>query len=81
MGAVDLVVMLSLILAFALLVTMHAAIAVRLLLREPRWRGLVALVLPPLAPYWGFEAGMKRMATLWVVALSLYVVARIAAAF
>jgi ABC-type uncharacterized transport system permease subunit len=78
---VDLVVMASLIVAFALLVTMHAALVLRLLLREPRWRGLVALVLPPLAPYWGLEAGMKRMATLWIVALSIYIVARIAAAF
>jgi ABC-type uncharacterized transport system permease subunit len=78
---VDLVVFAALVTAFALLVTMHVALAVRLLLREPRWRGLVALILPPLAPYWGMEAGMKRMATLWVVALSIYVVARIAAAF
>jgi hypothetical protein len=78
---VDLPVYATLIIAFALLLTMHAALVVRLLMREPRWRGLVALVLPPLAPYWGMEAGMKRMAIVWIVALSFYIVARIAAAF
>lgn len=77
----DLVVFIALIAAFALLVTVHLALATRLVLREPRWRGLVALLVPPLAPYWGMEAGMKKLATLWVVALSIYVVARIGAAF
>jgi len=71
----------ALVVAFALLVTLHVALAARLAMREPRWRGLVALFVPPLAPYWGMEAGMKRMATLWIVALSIYVVARIGAAF
>ncbi len=75
------VVFVALVTAFALLVTLHVALVFRLVLRHPRWRGLVALVLPPLAPYWGMEAGMKRMAALWIVALSVYVVARIAAAF
>jgi ABC-type uncharacterized transport system permease subunit len=78
---VDLVTFAALVAAFALLVTMHVALSFRLLLRQPPWRGLVALILPPLAPYWGMEAGMKRMATLWIVALSIYIVARIAAAF
>jgi hypothetical protein len=78
---VDLVVFIALVAAFALLSTVHLAIAMRLSLREPRWRGLVALVVPPLAPYWGMEAGMKKLATLWIVALSIYVVARIGAAF
>jgi hypothetical protein len=81
LSAVDLVLFAALILAFALLVTMHLALAFRLVLRRPRWRGVVALVLPPLAPYWGAEAGMARMALVWVVALCIYVVARIAAAF
>jgi hypothetical protein len=78
---VDLVVFVALVVAFALLVTVHVALAARLVLKHPRWRGLVAFIVPPLAPYWGMEAGMKKLATLWIVALSVYVVARIGAAF
>jgi hypothetical protein len=78
---VDSVVFGALVLAFALLVTTHLALAARLLARRPRWRGVAALVLPPLAPYWGAEAGMSRLALLWVLSLCVYVVARIAAAF
>ena len=77
----DLVVFGALIVAFAVLVTVHLALAARLLFHHPRWRGLVALVLPPLAPYWGMEAGMKKSAAIWIVALTVYVIARIAAAF
>lgn len=77
----DLVVFVALVAAFALLVTVHVALVARLALLPPRWRALVALLLPPLAPYWGLEAGMKKSAVTWVAALSIYVVARIAAAF
>ena len=45
----------GLVLGFATLVTVHLALALRLILRErPRWRGLVALVVPPLAVIWAF---------------------------
>lgn len=66
----------TLILAFATWVTTHVALAARLMLRsEPRWRGLVALVVPPLAPMYGFRQGWRRMSTLWLVWLIVYVLA------
>jgi hypothetical protein len=65
--------------SFALLVTTHVAIAFGLSMLKPRWRGPLALLVPPLAPYWGMEAGMKRRAALWVGAVCIYAVARIAA--
>ena len=65
--------------SFAVLVTTHVAIAFGLFLTKPRWRGPLALLVPPLAPYWGMEAGMKRRAALWVGAVCVYAVARIAA--
>ena len=76
----DIVVTSALVLGFATLVTAHVALVARLVLRErPRWRGLVALVVPPLAVLWGFRAGWRRTATVWLVAVVVWVVALIAA--
>ena len=73
--------MLALVGSFALLVTMHVAIAAGLTRKPPRWRGLLALLVPPLAPYWGMRERMRRRTSLWVVSLMVYIVARLAAAF
>ncbi len=54
----------TLVLSFAAWVTTHVALAARLALRsQPRWRGLVALVVPPLAPMYGFRLGWRRTST------------------
>lgn len=80
-GAVkDAVVLGGLLLSFATLVTTHVAIAVRMLWRvEPRYRGIVALLVAPLAPLWAYEQRWRRMSFLWVGALLLYVVFRVLA--
>ena len=75
----DVVVLTALVVSFAVLCTAHVALAFGLVLERPRWRGPVALLVPPLAPYWGMERGMKRRAGIWVVALTVYVLARILA--
>ncbi len=76
----DTLVLAGLVLGFATLVTVHVALAVRLMRRErPRWRGLVALVIPPLAVIWGFRAGFRRNAVLWLVAVVVFLIARILA--
>ena len=41
----------------------------------------LALLVPPLAPYWGLGDGLRVRGVLWLAALVLYVLARIAAAF
>ncbi|AUX47392.1 hypothetical protein SOCE26_089120 [Sorangium cellulosum] len=70
----------TLVLAFATWVTVHVALAARLILRSgPRWRGVVALVVPPLAPIYGFRQGWRRLSTLWIVCLILYVLALLVA--
>lgn len=74
----DYVVLGAVILGFASLITVHVYIAARLLLRDrPRWRGLVAFVIPPLAPIWGYRHGLRVAPTLWLVAVLVYVVAAI----
>lgn len=58
----------------------HVTLVIGLLRREPWWHGLVALVVPPLAPYWGYEARLRKRVTLWVVSLALYLASVTAAA-
>ena len=75
----DAAVLIALVVSFAALLTAHVALAFGLTLERPRWRGPLALVVPPLAPYWGMEVGMKRRSGIWVTALLVYVLARIVA--
>ena len=78
-GTVDVAIVATLIGAFGLLVTVHVALSVALLLRSPRWRALAALLVPPLAPYWGYKEGWRKGSLVWVAAFCLYAVARMAA--
>jgi hypothetical protein len=77
---VTLVLLIILIASFALLLTAHVALAVGLALQPPRWRALVALVVAPLAPYWGYLSGKRVWSLLWLVSLLAYVTARVIAA-
>lgn len=65
----------TLVLAFATLVTVHVFLAGRLVRARPRWHGLLALVIPPLAPIYGFRQGWRRSSTLWLVSVIVYVIA------
>ena len=77
----DFVVLAALLLSFATLLTTHVAIAVRLTWRaRPRYRGVVALLVPPLAPWWAYEQRWRRMALVWLGAVAVYLVARVLAA-
>ena len=73
----DTVVFVGVAVLFAVAVTAHVAIATGLALRHPRSRGFVALVVPPLAPYWAFKSGMRARATAWLVAVVAYGLARV----
>jgi hypothetical protein len=69
----DAVIVTLLVLGFALLVTAHVALCGFLVLRaKPRWRGLAAFVVPPLAPWWGLREGRTLTTSLWIVSLLLY---------
>lgn len=73
---VDAFLVSSIVVSFALLVTTHVALAAGLVGRKPRSRGLLALVLPPLAPYFGLREKMWVRSVVWMVSLAVYVVAR-----
>jgi hypothetical protein len=52
----------------------HASLLVGLVRGSPpyRYRGLVALLLPPLAPYFGFLHGMRKRSFCWLLGVFAY---------
>jgi hypothetical protein len=50
----------------------HVALLVRVTRGIGILRALVALVVPPLAPLWGWRAGARLPVYTWLVALLLY---------
>lgn len=76
----DAVLVILLVVGFAAFVTLHVALSgILFFAHKPRWKGLVALVIPPLAPLWGFRAGRTWVSAAWLGVLGLYVVARVVA--
>jgi hypothetical protein len=75
----DIVVLAVLLGAFATLVTAHVTLALGLARRVPRWRAPVAFVVPPLAPWWGWQTNMRVRAGIWIVAAVVYAIALAAA--
>lgn len=67
--------------AFGALITAHVVLVAGLATRPPRWRALLALCVPPLAPYWGFEARRYAWSAVWIAAAVIYATSVIAAAF
>jgi hypothetical protein len=70
----DVVVLAALVVAFATLLTVHVTLALGLMRRTPRWHGALALVVPPLAPWWGWREGMRVRAAIWLLAAPAYAV-------
>jgi hypothetical protein len=50
----------------------HMTLLVRLAMNRPRYLALVALAVPPLAPYWGWRQGVRRPIYVWGAAVALY---------
>lgn len=61
--------------AFGLLVTAQLALVVLLALRPPRWRALVACLVPPLAVYFGWRERLRAWAGIWLGSLAAYATA------
>ncbi len=64
-----------LVLAFAALITVHVALAYRVGRLGSRWRGLLALLVPPTAPVWGFLLGLRVLPSLWTACAVGYLIA------
>lgn len=74
----DLLVFASLALLVGIAVTAHITTLVGLARRTPRWPALVALFVPPTAPFFAARAGMWVRAAFGVIGLVGYGIVRIA---
>lgn len=65
--------------ALGLLATAHVALVAALFWLKPRWRALAALLVPPLAPYYGWQEKRYVWSGLWLIASVAYLASRVAA--
>ena len=68
----DYVLLGTLVLAFATLVSAHFSLVIGLMRRRPHWHGVAALVVFPLAPWWGWQERMRVRGSIWLVAAASY---------
>lgn len=68
----DIIVITLLIASFAFVMTIHVSIGIGLLTRTPRWRGLVALVVPLAGLVWAWRSSMRRRVWLWIIGALIY---------
>jgi len=73
-AALDITLLVLPALSLGLLVTAHLVIVARLFGQSPRWRAAVALLVPPLAPFWGAQAALKLWCRLWIGAALAYAI-------
>lgn len=67
--------------ALAAFAVAHATLALSLAASPPRWHAVVALLVPPLAPWWGWRARMRWRTVAWASALALYALGVLGALF
>jgi hypothetical protein len=58
--------------ALAVFVAAHVALVAGLAQRRAWGHAVVALLVPPLAPWWGYRAGLRTATIAWCAALALY---------
>ena len=71
----DAIVAGAVVVAFAVVVTTHVAIAFGLIRRTPRWRAPLAFVVFPLAPYYAWREHMRVRTIIWSIFAVIYAVA------
>ncbi|HXN34200.1 MAG TPA: hypothetical protein VN894_20200 [Polyangiaceae bacterium] len=64
----------ALAVALAAFAVAHLTLVAGLARRRPWWRAILALAVPPLAPWWGWRAGLRARAIAWGTALALYAI-------
>jgi hypothetical protein len=78
--ALDFTLLALISVAVGLFLVAHVTLVIGLLRRDPWWRGLLGLLVPPLAAYWGYEAKLRVRVTLWLATLAIYLASATAAA-
>jgi hypothetical protein len=70
---VDLLLMIALSASLGLLMATHVALSFGLGKKGPWHRGLVAFLVPPLAPFWGYHGKLHARSLLWIVSLMVHI--------
>lgn len=65
---------LTVVLSFSIWATVHLLLCLKLGRHNPSW-GLLGFLLPPLAIYYAQRRAVGVLSSMWVIALSCYVVA------
>jgi hypothetical protein len=60
--------------ALTVFVAAHVALVAGLMRRRTWVSAAVALLVPPLAPWWGYREGLRVATIVWCAALALYAV-------
>ncbi len=76
----DLAVFITLVLSAGLLLATHVSLSVGLARLGPWHRGLIAFVVPPLAPFWGYHGKLHRRSLVWIIAVTIQIACLTAAA-
>ena len=77
---VDLALIITLVISAGVLLSTHVALSVGLARLGPWHRGLVAFLVPPLAPFWGYHGKLHRRSLVWIIAISIHIASLTAAA-
>jgi hypothetical protein len=71
----------ALAIALAAFAGAHLAIVIALAARRSWWKALGALLVLPLAPWWGWQERLRPLAIAWLVALGAYAALVVVAAY
>jgi hypothetical protein len=71
--------MIALAASLGALLATHVALSFGLGRLGPWHRGLVAFVVPPLAPFWGYHGKLHARSLLWIVSLAVHLACLMAA--
>jgi hypothetical protein len=77
---VDLALLIALVVSAGVLLSTHVALSVGLARLGPWHRGLIALVVPPLAPFWGYHGKLHSRSLIWIIAVTVHIACLTAAA-
>lgn len=65
--------------ALGLLVTAHVALVASLARLRPRWRAVLALLVPPFAPFYGWQEKRYVWSGVWLLSGIAYIASAVAA--
>lgn len=70
---VDLALIIALVISAGVLLSTHVSLSVGLARLGPWHRGLIAFVVPPLAPFWGYHGKLHTRSLIWIIAVTIHI--------